>query len=89
MFEPGRDTSEATLADAGETDLATAASAFTHIEFEVMARKVLAAYHLGRKVFDRVQSADSDRYRKRMPDKAALREVSLHFAVPRLRPDGG
>ncbi|MCH5642132.1 HNH endonuclease signature motif containing protein [Gordonia sp. ABSL49_1] len=82
MFEPGRDTSEATLADAGETDLATAASAFTRIEFEVMARKILAAYHLGRKVFDRVQAADSDRYRKRIPDKAALREVSLHFAVP-------
>jgi hypothetical protein len=81
MFEAGRNTDEATLACAGESDLAAAASTFTRLEYQSMARKVLA-YHLGVKVFDRVMAADYDRYRKKMPDKAAVRDVAWHFAVP-------
>ena len=82
MFEAGRNTDEATLACAGESDLAAAASVFTRGERQHMARKILAAYHLGVKVFDRVMAADYDRYRKKMPDKAAVRDVAWHFAVP-------
>ena len=82
MFEAGRNTDEATLACAGESDLAAAASDFTRGERQHMARKISAAYHLGRKVFDRVMAADYDRYRKKMPDNAAVRDVAWHFDVP-------
>ena len=82
MFEAGRNTDEATLACAGESELAASAAAFTRLERQAMARKILAAYHLGRKVFDRHIAADYDRYRKKMPDKAAVRDVAWHFDVP-------
>ena len=72
MFEAGRNTDEATLACAGESELAASAAAFTRLERQAMARKILAAYHLGRKVFDRHIAADYDRYRKKMPDNAAV-----------------
>ncbi|MDL9938167.1 HNH endonuclease signature motif containing protein [Gordonia sp. ABSL1-1] len=82
MFDAGVDTGEAVLADACASELATAAATFTRLEHQAMARKVLAAYHLGCRVYESVMSADHDRYRKKMPDKAALREVAWHFAVP-------